>query len=149
MTELQGSITPQHFYAVLGPVAQMSRKIINMVLALISPMLYDINVRLPFLFSGSLCAIYTIGFVYFTRRHQQINAKLLVNLFEQTEGVSKEEAEELVKRYNRLTAASGECLARMTEVAEMTEQRLNALAEIDNDMKEGDGQSIEDHIEPD
>mmetsp|Transcript_30769 Transcript_30769/g.73281 ORF Transcript_30769/g.73281 Transcript_30769/m.73281 type:complete len:740 (+) Transcript_30769:390-2609(+) len=130
ITELQGAITPEHAFAILGPVAQMSSVIINMLMALTAPMLYSVHVRLPYLVSGSLCVIYTIGFVAFTRHQQKQNAKILVDLFEQAEGVDKEEAQNLVKRYNRLTVASGECLARMAQVAVMTSQRLTNVADM-------------------
>lgn len=108
----------------------MSSVIINMLMALTAPMLYSVHVRLPYLVSGSLCVIYTIGFVAFTRHQQKQNAKILVDLFEQAEGVDKEEAQNLVKRYNRLTVASGECLARMAQVAVMTSQRLTNVADM-------------------
>lgn len=125
----------------------MSRKILNMVMALTAPMLYKIQVRLPYLFSGSLCVIYTIGFIYLTRRQQKHNAKILTDLFEQTEGVDKEEAKQLVKRYNRMTAASGECLARMAQVAVMTTKRLTKVAGIDMNAIEEDFRAEEEEEE--
>ena len=39
MTELQGAIILQNFYAVLGPTAQMSRNI-NLVMALVLHLLW-------------------------------------------------------------------------------------------------------------
>ena len=53
------------------------------------------------------------AFIIYTSRQQKENAKLTTNLFVQKAGFDKEGSTDLVKKYNRLTMATSECMARM------------------------------------
>ena len=73
---------------------------------------------------GSLCFLWIFmwflprllecAFIIYTSRQQkEKNAKLITNLFVQKAGFDKEGSTDLVKKYNRLTMATSECMARM------------------------------------
>lgn len=99
LSELQGAITTSHYYDVLGPSAQMIRRILNIIMAVSGPSAYHVLPLLPYIMAGFLCTVYTLVFVYLTERHQKENAELF-------EKVSKE-------KFYRLSLPSMEVMARM------------------------------------
>ena len=85
----------------------------NVVMAITGPVFYGIFSRLPYIVAGILCVIYSCAFIIYTSRQQKENAKLIADLFVQKAGFDEEGSTDLVKKYNRLTMATSECMARM------------------------------------
>jgi hypothetical protein len=113
LSELQGSITTSHYYTVLGPSAQMLRRIMNVVMAVTGPIFYGIFSRLPYIVAGSICLVYACVFIVYTQKQQKQNAARVAELFSANTELDDNDAKEMVQRYNRMTISSRECLARM------------------------------------
>ena len=110
----------------------MLRRIMNVVMAVTGPVFYGILARLPYVVAGGLCVMYSCAFIIYTSRQQRDNSKRITELFAQVGGVEKEECVEIVKKFNRLTMASSECMARMAE------STLKLLELEDDDAEKGD-----------
>jgi len=110
VSELQGAITTSHYYTVLGPSAQMLRRIVNVIMAVTGPIVYGVFPRLPYLISGSLCLVFSVVFVFGTEAQSRRNAKLVTEMMN-----SAGEDEGEAKNFRRMTLASRECLARISE----------------------------------
>eukprot|EP00588_Corethron_pennatum_P004694 CAMPEP_0194298818 /NCGR_PEP_ID=MMETSP0169-20130528/60377_1 /TAXON_ID=218684 /ORGANISM="Corethron pennatum, Strain L29A3" /LENGTH=581 /DNA_ID=CAMNT_0039048851 /DNA_START=114 /DNA_END=1859 /DNA_ORIENTATION=+ len=107
VSELQGAITTSHYYTVLGPSAQMLRRIVNVIMAVTGPIVFGVFPRLPYLISGSLCLVFSVVFVFGTEAQSRRNAKLVTEMMN---SAGKDEA----KQFQRMTLASRECLARIS-----------------------------------
>jgi len=130
IAELQGVITTPYCFAFLGPTSQLVRKIITIVISLSGPPAYNVFPRLPYIISGLLCTVFTLGFILFTEIEKKRNRKIIVNLISITEEIDKQEASELSRSYRRMTLASMECMARMGSVI---------LKTLDDDLDKDEG----------
>jgi len=91
----------------------MLRRIMNVVMAVTGPIFYGVFSRLPYIVAGSLCLVYACVFIVYTQKQQKQNAARVAKLFSANTDLDENDAEEMVQRYNRMTMASRECLARM------------------------------------
>eukprot|EP00588_Corethron_pennatum_P023420 CAMPEP_0194338556 /NCGR_PEP_ID=MMETSP0171-20130528/80038_1 /TAXON_ID=218684 /ORGANISM="Corethron pennatum, Strain L29A3" /LENGTH=583 /DNA_ID=CAMNT_0039102739 /DNA_START=163 /DNA_END=1914 /DNA_ORIENTATION=- len=108
VSELQGAITTSHYYTVLGPSAQMLRRIVNVIMAVTGPIVFGVFPRLPYLITGSLCLVFSVVFVFGTEAQSRRNAKLVIEMMN---SAGKDDA----KQFRRMSLASRECLARISE----------------------------------
>jgi len=130
VSELQGAITTSHYYTVLGPSAQMLRGIVYVIMAATGPIVYGVFPRLPYLISGSLCLVFSVVFVFGTEAQSRRNAKLVTEMMN-----SAGEDEGEAKHFERMTLASRECLARISE-SWLKESKRDLEEESKRDLEE-------------
>ena len=107
--------------------------------------MYGVFSRLPYLISGSLCVIYAFAFILFTQKQQKDNEKKIAKLLALDKNLDTEEAENLAKKYSRMTMDSKECLARMAsctlkvmdidneEIMDADNEIMDSLEEVEED----------------
>jgi len=111
VSELQGAITTSHYYTVLGPSAQMLRRIMNVVMAVTGPIAYGVFPRLPYLISSCLCFIFSVVFIFSTEAQNRKNAKRVAEMMDHGKDNDAE-----IKNFERMSLASRECLARISSL---------------------------------
>lgn len=83
LNEMEGAITSEKYYVSIGPGALFVHKLINMVVSLLAPILYQQAYWLPYVIAGSIAFVFTTFFVWRVERQRRQNAAIIAKVVQE------------------------------------------------------------------
>eukprot|EP00751_Fragilariopsis_kerguelensis_P002684 CAMPEP_0170815226 /NCGR_PEP_ID=MMETSP0733-20121128/38304_1 /TAXON_ID=186038 /ORGANISM="Fragilariopsis kerguelensis, Strain L26-C5" /LENGTH=698 /DNA_ID=CAMNT_0011173687 /DNA_START=21 /DNA_END=2117 /DNA_ORIENTATION=- len=117
LTEMTGAITTEKYYLTIGPGALLVHKIVNMIMSLVTPMLLQVTVWLPYTFAGIIALTFSIFFVVKIEMHRRLNAKLVA------ETVNNKRMTMVQMKAMCMSFTTLETLSRMASVKAMRDKK--------------------------